>query len=137
MAKDKTAAPSLPVRGDAAVEETSAVFSLDQERVRRARAALPASALAQDIADTFKTLAHPTRAKLIGALATGEMCVCEISEAVGLSVSATSHQLHQLCDLRLVGSRSSGKQVHYSLRAPFVLSLDDCTRHLVSEEANE
>lgn len=106
--------------------------------MRRAREALPERSLAQDIADTFKTLAHPTRVKLIRALATGEMCVCEISEVVGISVSATSHQLHQLRDLRLVRSRSSGKQVHYSLRDPFVLSLlEDCTRHLVSKGANE
>ncbi|MEP0841207.1 MAG: winged helix-turn-helix transcriptional regulator [Phycisphaerae bacterium] len=109
---------------------------MDQERVRRGRAALPPSEQAQEIADTFKMLAHPTRVRLIRALASGEMCVCEISEAVGLSVSATSHQLHQLKDLRIVRSRSEGKLVHYSLHSPFIVSLlDDCARHLAEQGA--
>jgi DNA-binding transcriptional ArsR family regulator len=66
----------------------------------------------------------------------GEMCVCELSEVVGLSVSATSHQLHQLRELRLVGSRADGKLVHYSLHDPYVLALlDDCARHVSGQEA--
>lgn len=138
MAENTTAAPTPSDHGDHSVGEKCAVFSLDQERVLRAQAALPASTLVQDIADTFKTLAHPTRVKLIRAMATGEMCVCELSEVVGLSISATSHQLHQLRALRLVRARTSGKQVYYALRDPFLLSLlDDCTRHLaVSRESS-
>lgn len=107
------------------------VYSINEDRVRRGRAALPPDEQVQEIADMFKVLAHPTRVKLIRALAGGEMCVCEISEVVGLSVSATSHQLHQLRDLRLVRSRSEGKLVYYSLQAPFVVSLlEDCARHV-------
>lgn len=138
MAKTETTAEDLHHHGRDIAGEKCAVFSMDQERVRLGRAALPAAHLAQEIADTFKLLAHPTRVKLIRALAAGEMCVCELSEVVGLSVSATSHQLHQLRDLRLVRSRSSGKQVHYSLQDRFVVSLlEDCTRHLAAREANQ
>jgi len=109
-------------------------YSVDRERVRCGRAALLPDEQTRDIAELFKVLAHPTRVKLIRALASGEMCVCEISEVVGLSISATSHQLHQLHDLRLVHSRSEGKRVHYSLQAPFLVSLlDDCAGH-VSEQ---
>lgn len=109
------------------------MFSIDEQRVHRARAALPSEAQVRDIADIFRVLAHPTRVKLIRALASGEMCVCEIAEVVGLSVSATSHQLHQLRDLRLVSSRSDGKLVHYSLKDPFVVSLlEFCARHVAS-----
>ena len=133
MARTRTTASASTNGERSAAVETCSVFSVDQERVRRGRAALPPDEQARDIADTFKVLAHPTRVKLISALASGEMCVCELSEVVGLSVSATSHQLHQLRDLRLVRSRSEGKLVHYSLQAPFVVSLlGDCARHHVA-----
>lgn len=115
--------------------EACKVFSIDEQRVRRGRAALPSEAQVRDIAEIFRVLAHPTRVKLIRALASGELCVCEISEVVGLSVSATSHQLHQLRDLRLVRSRNDGKLVHYSLKDPFVVSLlEFCARHIASRE---
>ena len=49
------------------------------------------------------------------ALATGELCVCELAQVIDLSVSATSHQLQQLRTLHLVRSRYEGKLVYYSL----------------------
>jgi ArsR family transcriptional regulator, lead/cadmium/zinc/bismuth-responsive transcriptional repressor len=112
------------------------VFSVDEARVRRGRAALPSDDLAREVADIFKVLAHPNRVKVIRALAGGELCVCEISEVIGLSISATSHLLHQLRDLHIVRSRSEGKIVHYSLQDPFAVSLlDDCERHLSRQGA--
>jgi len=123
-------------RDEGAASGKCTVFCVDEKRVRRGRATLPSDEQIRDIADTFKVLANPTRVKIIRALSAGDMCVCEISEVVGLSVSATSHQLQQLRDLRLVRSRSEGKLVHYSLRAPFVASLlDDCVRHVSDQGA--
>jgi DNA-binding transcriptional ArsR family regulator len=88
------------------------------------------------IAGAFKAISHPTRVKILRALSSGELCVCEISEVLGLSVSATSHQLSLLKTQRLVQSRSNGKLVHYSLSDRFVLALlEDCTRHLSQEPA--
>ncbi len=136
MSRTKTIAP-VKLRGEkTVVPDKCGVFSFDEERVRCGREALLPDEQTRDMAELFKVLAHPTRVKLIRALASGEMCVCEISEVVGLSVSATSHQLRQLRDLRLVRSRSEGKLVHYSLEAPFLVSLlDDCVRHFSDREA--
>lgn len=135
MAREKTTRSKKPHSRKVEADESCGVFSIDEERVRRGRAALPTAEQASEIADTFKMLAHPTRVKLIRALAAGELCVWEISEVVGLSVSATSHQLHQLKDLRIVRSRAEGKLVHYSLQASFIVSLlDDCARHVTSGE---
>jgi ArsR family transcriptional regulator len=130
MPRRKTTASAIPHGDKPVTADKCGVFSVDEERVRRGRAALPPEEQAREIADIFKMLAHPTRVRLIRALSSGEMCVCEISEVVGLSVSATSHQLHQLRDLRLVRSRAEGKLVHYALQAPFRVSLlADCARH--------
>ncbi len=111
------------------------VFSIDEQRVQRAREAIPGTLLTDAIASAFKALSHPTRVRILRALSSGELCVCEISEAIGLSVSATSHQLSLLKGQRLVNARSDGKLVHYSLSDRFVIALlDDCTRHLSEGE---
>lgn len=136
MNRATTSGPTRPHHGRTGRAEERAVFRVDGARVRRGRAALPTDSQLRGIAETFKVLAHPTRVKMIRALAAGELCVCEIAEVIGLSVSATSHQLHQLRDLRIVRSRSEGKLVHYSLQAPFVVALlDDCACHISDRRA--
>jgi len=83
------------------------------------------------VSATSSALAPPTRVRIIQALSRGELCVCEISEVVGLSVSAGSHQLRLLRSLHLVRAPPQGKLVFYELSAPFVLALlEDCTRHV-------
>ena len=114
--------------------ESCCEFSIDEKRVRLGRKNLLSEEMTRDVAETFRMIAHPTRVKMIRALAVGEMCVCEISEVIGLSISATSHQLHLLRSLRLVRSRSEGKQVYYSLQDSFVLALlEDCVRHVIAK----
>ncbi|HSA33764.1 MAG TPA: metalloregulator ArsR/SmtB family transcription factor [bacterium] len=114
--------------------ESCCEFSVDERRVRLGRENLLSEELTLDIAETFRMIAHPTRVKMIRALAAGEMCVCEISEVIGLSISATSHQLHLLRSLRLVRSRAEGKQVYYFLQDSFVLALlEDCVRHVAAK----
>lgn len=111
------------------------VFVVDPERVRRGREAVLGESVVDDIAGTFKVLAHPTRIRIIQALARAELCVCEISEVLGLSVSATSHQLRLLRNLRLVRARSEGKLVYYALSDPFLVSLlHDCSCHVQGKD---
>ena len=114
------------------------VFVVDQAHVRRARGALLDATMVEEIAGTFAALAHPTRVRIIQALACDELCVCEISEVVGLSVSAASHQLRLLRNLRLVRARHDGKLVYYSLIDSFVVALlEDCTRHVQQKVRRE
>lgn len=108
--------------------------AIDPERVQRSRSVILAETAVGDIAVTFKVLSHPTRVRIIQALSAGELCVCELSEVLGLSVSATSHQLNLLRNLRLVRARSEGKLVHYTLSDPFVVALlADCARHVLGQ----
>lgn len=68
-----------------------------------------------DLADFFKVFADSTRIRILWALNESEMCVMGLSEAVGMSTSAVSHQLKSLRDADLVMSKRKGKQVYYSL----------------------
>lgn len=67
------------------------------------------------LSDFFKIFSDPTRVKILLALDTGEMCVCDISEALSMSMSATSHQLRMLRNANLVTYRKEGKNAVYSL----------------------
>lgn len=68
-----------------------------------------------DLAEVFKVFGDSTRIRIMCALLTGEMCVCDITEFLGMKQSAISHQLRLLKMHRLVKSRKDGKSVYYSL----------------------
>lgn len=67
------------------------------------------------LAETFKVLGDPTRAKIIYALSKKELCVCEISKLLTISQSAISHQLSVLRHMNLVRFRKNGRTAYYSL----------------------
>ena len=68
-----------------------------------------------EVAELFKVFGDPTRLKLLAALLAQEMCVCDLSDLLGISQSAVSHQLRLLRTSRLVKNRREGKSVYYSL----------------------
>ena len=89
--------------------------TFDEERVRRALADLVVDPLAVRMADTFKALADPTRVRIISALLRTELCVGDLASCLGMSISAVSHQLRLLREMRLVRRRREGKHVFYAL----------------------
>lgn len=99
------------------------VFSSDDARVARALERMPATAVIEDVAATFKVLAHRTRIRIVHALGAEELCVCDLARVLGVSVSATSHQLKALRAMKLVQCRVDGKLAYYSLRDPFLRDL--------------
>ena len=114
----------IPDGNTSSSEEGSClVHSADEGRVDRARKAdLPLEVL-REIADTFQILSHPTRLRILRALAEEELCVCELAELLELSMSATSHQLRALRDRKLVTYRMDGRFAYYRLSDPFLASL--------------
>ncbi len=68
-----------------------------------------------DLAELFKVFGDSTRIRIMCALISSEMCVCDISELLGMNQSAISHQLRLLKNHRLVKFRREGKSVFYSL----------------------
>ena len=68
-----------------------------------------------DLAEFFRLFGDATRLKILHALSISEMCVCDISEFLGMSQSAVSHQLKVLRQCRLVKYRREGRNVFYSL----------------------
>ena len=76
---------------------------------------LPDTDTINDLSDVFKVFGDATRIKILWVLFDEEKCVFDISEALGMTQSAISHQLRVLKQARLVRSRRDGKNTFYSL----------------------
>lgn len=76
---------------------------------------MPSDELIYNLAEFFKVFADSTRMKIIYALMDKELCVGDISQIVGTTQSAISHQLRILKQSKLVKFRKDGKEVYYSL----------------------
>lgn len=93
---------------------------------------LPDDQVVESLAETFRVLADPSRLRLIIALLEGgEMCVCDLSEATGVSRTACSHNLRLLRAGRLVRHRKQGRNVYYTLDDAHIrLLLDVALQHM-------
>lgn len=76
---------------------------------------------AERVGVLFKSLAHPTRLRLIHALIrVDELSVSELADETGMSVQAVSNQLQRLAEINVVSSRRNGLQVIYRVIDPCV-----------------
>jgi ArsR family transcriptional regulator, lead/cadmium/zinc/bismuth-responsive transcriptional repressor len=78
---------------------------------------------AQQMAEIFGILADPNRLRLISALFSSELCVCDLAALTKMTESAVSHQLRLLKVMRLVSYRREGKNVYYSLADHHIINL--------------
>ena len=85
------------------------------------------------LADTFKMLGDPTRLRIVAALAAGDLCVHELSDQIGISESAVSHQLRLMRSMRIVRGRREGRCVYYTLDDQHILDLFEQGLRHVSE----
>lgn len=103
--------------------------------VAKAKGFMPPSDTVEGLADFFKIFGDGTRVRILLALDSGEMCVCDISETLGMSMSAVSHQLRMLRDAKLVTSRREGRSIYYSLCDEHVrIVLETALEHIGEEE---
>lgn len=88
------------------------------------------------VAELFRMLGDPTRTRMLYALLeAGELCVCDLADAVEVSETATSHALRLLRTAGIVANRRVGRKVYYRLADAHVRLLLDVSReHLRHEE---
>ena len=88
---------------------------IDKQKISDVKKKMKSEITIYRLSEIFKVLGDTTRVKIISALLVQELCVCEISELLGTTKSAVSHQLRILRNMRLVKYRKEGKMVFYSL----------------------
>lgn len=88
---------------------------IHEDVVDKVKSTMPEEEDLYNLADFFKVFGDSTRIKIISALLTCEMCVCDIAALLNMTHSSISHQLRVLKQARLVKFRREGKVVYYSL----------------------
>lgn len=68
------------------------------------------------LVEAAKGLAHPARVRVLSMLASGELCVCQMTSVLDLAPSTVSQHLSVLARGGLVAERKEGKLVFYRLR---------------------
>jgi ArsR family transcriptional regulator, arsenate/arsenite/antimonite-responsive transcriptional repressor len=69
----------------------------------------------RDFMNITKALADETRVRILMSLRGGELCVCQITELLGLAPSTVSKHLSILFQANLVESRKDGRWIYYRL----------------------
>lgn len=82
----------------------------------------PAAGMAPAVA-LFRSLAEPTRLRIVQRLAAGEARVVDLTRELGLAQSTVSKHLACLRDCHLVDYRTEGRQSFYALSCPELLDL--------------
>ena len=106
---------------------------IHEDIVKKVKATFPKDEMIFDLADFYKIFGDTTRVKILYALDKSELCVCDISALLGMSVSAVSHQLRTLRESDLVRTKRDGKVVYYSLADDHVKSILECGFEHISE----
>ena len=99
------------------------IFCFNKNKVNKIKKAILPMESLKLLSEVFKAISDVTRLKIILALKDEELCVCDISHILGVSLSAVSHQLRILRNLKLVKYRSQGKMVFYSLADTHTIKL--------------
>ncbi len=93
------------------------------DEVREVRAAMPTVSEIGVTSGLFAALGDPTRLRMMSALATHPLCVCDLAASLRMSQSAVSHQLRVLRQHGLVRSEREGRRVYYQLDDDHVATL--------------
>jgi ArsR family transcriptional regulator len=72
---------------------------------------------AEATAAVFRALSDAARVKIVNVLATQgeEVCICDLTEPLGLSQPTVSHHMKKLLDAGLVEREQRGKWAYFSL----------------------
>lgn len=83
----------------------------------------------RSLANIFKAFADETRVKILYALLEQkQLCVCDLSSLIGISVASASHHLKALYQMALIDYEKRGKYVYYRLDDHHVEEILDAAR---------
>lgn len=114
-------------RADVVNLDDCRVRVVDREKVCAVLGALPPESDVVEAAEVFALLGDPNRLRLLLALLEGgELCVCDLAAAAGMSESAASHAVRWLRAHRIVSlPRRQGRMAFYRLEDAHVRMLLD------------
>jgi DNA-binding transcriptional ArsR family regulator len=114
---------------DQVTGDSSHEHPLDPARLAAAREQVIAPAEANDLAELFRVLGDPVRARVISALrGGGELCVGDVALAIDANENTVSYALGILRRARLVERQRRGRAIYYRITDPRVPELVELAR---------
>ena len=104
-------------------EDVCQISMINEKKVKAVKKELLEPEIYSNLSETFNALGSNTRVKILHILSKEELCVCDISAILDMSISAISHQLRVLRNIKLVKYRKEGKVVYYSLDDDHIVKL--------------
>jgi ArsR family transcriptional regulator len=90
---------------------------------------------AAHVAELFRAFSDTSRVRIMSALVEKEVNVTELARLIGVTESAISHHMRGLRQLHIVRARREGKEVHYSINDPHIVTLfQQGVDHIKAEE---
>ena len=84
-------------------------------------------------ADICKTLANPTRLRILHVLREGEKSVGELADLLGLRQSNLSQHLSIMRQAQILNTRKMGSKIYYNVAYPKINTACDLVRELLIE----
>ncbi len=88
-------------------------------------------------AELCKTLANPTRLRILGLLRDGEKSVGELAALTGVRQATISQHLAVLRQRRVVSTRKDGVNIFYKIANPKIVHACDLIREVLFEQLAE
>jgi DNA-binding transcriptional ArsR family regulator len=104
-------------------KDTCQVNVIDRDKIELAQKGMPETTTLSETADVFSLLGDLSRIRILQALSTTELCVCDLAAILETTSSAVSHQLRLLRAKGIVRFRREGKIAYYSLADEHVRQL--------------
>ena len=96
-------------------EHICGIDCVSEKSMEEKRNRMPSDLRISQLSDFFKILGDGTRLRILFAVDSEPLCVCEICAVLGMTKSAVSHQLKILRQSNLVRSERRGKNIYYEL----------------------
>ncbi|MFQ5825064.1 MAG: ArsR/SmtB family transcription factor [bacterium] len=103
-------------------EETCIRKDVNIEVLKRLQRMLHNKTDLEELANLLTMAGNETRLKILYLLSQElELCVCDLADVTGMTISSISHQLSKLRAYGLIGKRREGQTIFYRLQdTPFV-----------------
>jgi ArsR family transcriptional regulator, lead/cadmium/zinc/bismuth-responsive transcriptional repressor len=73
------------------------------------------------LANAFSLVGNDVRIKILYMLQEeGQLCPCDLSDILGMSISATSQHLRKLKDSKIIVAKKTGQTIFYSISAEYL-----------------
>jgi DNA-binding transcriptional ArsR family regulator len=88
-------------------------------------------------AEILKTLAQPTRLKILELLRNGEKCICEIVPAINGEQSNISRHISLMQKTRIITTRKDGVRVMVKVLDPEIFNILDRVSKILKDQLKE